>query len=354
MTRAKNITVVEEVPSPPIQEPDADVGRILAEIGDSGKYVSIKRMNAITKAWEYVTKYDLSEFEDFSFFLDRVKEDHGGGRYQARIYGDKGQGKIEYLRFATFDIDGRFRPAVVPPPTPPSAAVLPSSDLSEIKQALALLAQAISNMVNTPRHDPLDVGLRIAEAMTKNVQPALVSPPQSNMAEMFSIFKQGLELGQTASGGEGLGYLPVIEKLGGPLVNLLEKVAARPNPVIEKTKQNGGATLSAPKPQTPEQYLQAYLPQILGLAAEQKNPALYAELVLDRTPESQYDFLYGVATRPDVIPYLTTLHPGVKEHESWFLEFAKAIKEELEPEAEEKPITPELEIHDDPQAAIEE
>jgi hypothetical protein len=326
---------------------DADVVRILTELGASGKYISLKRQNLSSKEFDYVGKYDLAEFHDMSLFLERVKEDHGGGKYQGRIYGEK-DGETKYLKYVTFSIDPRFRPAVVPPPMIPGAGT-PPSELSEIKNALAVLAQAITSMMQKPQHDPLDIGLRIAEAMRGGQKEALPVSSSPSITEAFTILKQGIDMGKELSGGGGdLGYLPVIEKLGAPLIEAFGKMASRPNPVVEKV--NGGKPLPRPTPSTPEQYLQAYLPQILGLAAEKKNPALYAELVLDRAPETQYDFLYGVATRPDVIAYLSSLHPGVKEHEAWFLEFVSAIKEELEPEpTTEQPEISVPDIQDDPQ-----
>ncbi len=112
--------------------------------------------------------------------------------------------------------------------------------------------------------------------------------------------------------------------------------ASKPNPTVVKA-QNGVEKMPKPTPTNPEQYLTAYLPQIVGLAAKKKDPSFYADFVLDQVPESAHGFLLEVASRPDVIPYLSTLHPGVKEHEAWFLEFVKSIKEAYEPEAEELP-----------------
>jgi len=201
------------------------------------------------------------------------------------------------------------------------------------------IAFQMQMMNASPKHDPLEVGLRIAEAMRGNQPIAPVFPPSSTppWSEMFSIFKQGMEMGATASGGEGLGYLPVIEKLGGPLVEMLGKMTAtKTNPTVAKA-QNGVRDMPKPIPTNPEQYLTAYLPQLIGLAVKKKGPGFYADFVLDQVPESAHDFLMETASRPDVIAYLSSLHSGVKEHEAWFLEFVKGIRDAYEEEPEVLP-----------------
>jgi hypothetical protein len=228
------------------------------------------------------------------------------------------------------------------------ATSAPPSDsgLGEVKD---LLKQLIALQMS-PKHDPFEVFVKAAELFRNNapVAPVPVSSAPS-ITEAFAILKQGIEMGQTMSGGEGLGYLPVIEKLGGPLVEMLGKLSApKQNPVGAKVNQNGGKALMPPKPNTPEQYLQSYLPQIISLALSKKDPSLYADVVLDQVPESALDFLFETVSRADVVPYLTTLHPGVKEHEAWFLEFANAIKEALTPE-ETSEVSHEPEVFDDPQ-----
>lgn len=324
--------VNEEIPEPiqvvNMAEDDSDVESLLTEVGSASKYVAIKRQHPTTKEWEYVARYDLP----IDNLMDRVKEEHGGGKYTGRICHQGG----DYIKGLTFSIDSRFRPAPVttPPVIGVASATPPSEGLSEVKE---LLKQLIALQM-TPKHDPLEVGLRIAEAMRRGPSDIPLAPVVSSIppwSEMFSIFKQGMEMGATAGGGEGLGYLPVIEKLGGPLVEILGKVANKSNPTVAKV--NGGTPLPKPTPTTPDQYISKYLPQIISLALSKKDPTLYADVILDQIPESQYDYLYGVVTRPDVIPFLTTLHPGVKEHEAWFLELTKAIREALTPESEEIP-----------------
>jgi hypothetical protein len=309
-------------------EDTSDVDAVLEQVGATSKYIAIKRINASTKEEEYVGRYELP----VENLLERVKEDHGGGKYTGRICGEGGR----YLKHLTFSIDSRFRPAPVAPPPVVGVATgtPPSSELGEIRSMLKeFIAFQIQMMNSAPKHDPLEVGLRIAEAMNgrRNETP-VVSSPTPPWSEMFSIFKQGMEMGATASGGEGLGYLPVIEKLGGPLVDMLGKLtAAKTNPTVLKA-QNGVKEMPKPIPTNPEQYLTAYLPQLIGLAVKKKDPSFYADVVLDQVPESAHEYLIQTASRPDVVAYLTSLHSGVKEHEAWFLEFVKGIREAYEEE----------------------
>lgn len=315
-----------------LESEDEDVSRVVSEIGSNGKYIALNRMNGTTKKWEYVTKYNLAELEE-SELQERIKDEHGGGTYRARIYGELG-----FLKQVTFSIDQRFKPVSLLPPSAPivSGPGGPASDgLGEIKGLLEKMIMLQMQALQAPKHDPFEVFVKAAEIF-RPMNPAPVSASPQSFSEMFSVFKHGMEVGQAASGnGDGLGYLPVIEKLGGPLLEAINTMRstpkADPKPSVVERVNKGGTTLVSPTPTTPEQVLQKYLPQFIALAKADKDPALYAELALDQIPESSYDYLYGVVTRPDMTQYLSGLHPGVKECEAWFLAFGAAIRESLSP-----------------------
>lgn len=325
---------------------DSDVSKVLMDLGSTATYISLKRQNERTKEWEYVTKYSVEELAESGDLQERVKDEHGGGKYRGRIYLED-----RSVRTVTFSIDPRFKPQVVLPPTPSGVSgVPPAEGLGEIKLLLQQLITLQLNGGSKPTLDPMDMMKSMSEVM-RNLQPSAPVAPASagsGFSEAFSIFKQGVEMGQAASGGEGLGYLPVIEKLAPPVVEALNRLTASrapvQHPVVAKVEQsNGGQPLKVPTPSTPEQYVQSYLPRILGLAAAKRDPQLYADLVLDQVPvearDSVYGYLDALSNRPDAIVYLSSLHPGVKEHEAWFAEFLTAIRETFAEETAHEPET---------------
>lgn len=309
---------VIEVPS---SDDDTDLERVLSEVGTSARYIALSRFDSQAKKWAYVEKISIEDFD-----LESVKTEYGGGNYRGRVYGESG-----YIRHISFVIDSRFMPRPVLPPTVAlSNSNPPAEGLGEIKELLKTLVA----MQLQPRENPMDMAIRLAEVLRGSASVAAPVAPLG-FSEMFSIFKEGMSIGQSASGGEA-SYLPVIEKVGLPLVEAIKSFSKNPpsQPIVHKA--NGGPPLNAPTPQTPEQYLQSSLPKIVALAAAKKDPHLYADVVLDQLPESAYEYLFSTAQRSDVIAFLSSLHPGVKEHEAWFLEFTEAIKEALSPEPEEE------------------
>ena len=308
-------TETDEIPYVTVPDEDADVEKILQEVGDDAKYVSLSRYSNDLKKYAYVDKIPRDEFD-----LEEVKLDYGGGKYRGRIYGETG-----FLRQVSFSIDPRFLPRAVPPPTANGGGTAPS-EFGEIKD---LLRQLLLSQ-QTPRHDPMDMAIRLAEVLRGGTAPAPAPAPSVGFSEMFSIFKEGMSLGQAAQGGDS--YLPVIERLGGPLIETLKTMATKPKETVARAN-NGVRDMMPPKPLTPEDLLKQYLPQLIGLAASKKDPALYAEFVLDQVPESAYDFLAQTSSRPDVIFYLAGLNGDVKNHEAWFLDFTSAIQDLLTEDA---------------------
>lgn len=315
-----------------VLDDDSDLERVLSEVGSSAKYIAVSRYDTAMKKWAYVEKIPIEDFD-----LESIKTEYGGGNYRGRVYGEAG-----YIRHISFTIDSRFLPRPVLPPTVTGISNSPpDSSLSEIKD---LLRQMIL-VQSQPKSDPMDMAIRLAEVLRGGASVAAPSTPALGFAEMFSIFKEGMSIGQSASGsGEGLSYLPVIEKVGMPLIEAIKTMANRPPQTPVLNKANGGPPLKPPTPQTPEQYLQFALPQILGLAVAKKDPMLYADVILDQVPETAYDYLLSVAERPDAISYLSSLHHGVKEHEAWFLTLIGAIKEALTPESESAPTMADLDL----------
>lgn len=309
--------VIEVAPS---SEDDTDLERVLSEVGTSAKYIALSRFDSQAKKWAYVEKISIEDFD-----LESVKTEYGGGNYRGRVYGESG-----YIRHISFVIDSRFMPRPVLPPTAAlSNSNPPAEGLGEIKDLLKTLVA----MQLQPRTDPMDMAIRLAEVLRGSGASVVAPATPMGFSEMFSIFKEGMSLGQAASGGEA-SYLPVIEKVGLPLVEAIKSFSKNPpsQPILNKV--NGGPPLNAPTPQTPEQYLQSSLPKIVALASAKKDPHLYADVVLDQLPESAYDYLFSVSQRPDCVSFLSSLNPGVKEHEAWFLEFVSAIKDALTPEEE--------------------
>jgi len=324
----------------PLADPDLDT--LLAEIGPQTKKVSLYRQDdkSPTK-WHYLTKTDVSLFT-----MEAVKEEFGGGNYKARFIDERGVYITQFL----FSIDPRFRPTLS---SSPSLSSIPSGQtegLGELKEILRQQTALIAELTKRKDVDPLagmEKLVAIISPLIKREDASIPASSSFGFKEAFDIFKQGMDMGQMVNGDS---YLPVVEKMGMPLLNMLGELVKNGKGVQEKinkaipTKAPVSQETPSPAPQgqptTLEGYLQFYIPQLIQLAKADKDPSLYADFVLDQIPENFLDQLYQLLQQPNLIEQLVTLQPEIKNHEQWFKDFIQRGVEALSPESDNEAASP--------------
>ncbi len=321
-----------------IEEPeDKDVETILSQVGDNAKVVIIHRQNErLPGKYDYLVRTEAGEFS-----LEYIKQEYGGGNYRGKIYGKDGL----YIKHFSFSIDSRFKPPVKETKVI-SLTPEPNSELSEIKALIQGQNEIMRLMIeqNKPsQSDPLQMMVQMATIFT-----GLNKPKQDvGFEQMFSVLKEGIKMGQVSEGGDS--YLPVLEGLGKPLIELLSKQNEQAENVLSKV--NGNIPLT-PNPATKtnpikekinermqvnniNDYIKVYIPQFLNLSSKGKDPILYAALMLDQLPDKFVDDLAEFVHGENTFEKLLILNPDVKNHESWFQSFILQLKENLILEPEE-------------------
>lgn len=327
----------------PVEVIDTDLETLLAEIGPQTKKVSLFRQDdkSPTK-WHYLVKQDVSEFT-----METVKEEFGGGNFKARFIDERGVYITQFL----FSIDPRFKPQLISTTSysvPPGVSVSgDSSGLGEIRETLKQITLILAQLSQRKEVDPL-AGM---EKLVSIISPLLQREPShspeasAGVEKYIDMFTKGMEMGQMMNGDS---YLPVVEKMGMPILNMLGELVKNGKTVQGKIAQAVPSSVPVPKepskvpspqvtnqPTTLDGYLQYYIPQLIQLAKADKDPALYADFVLDQIPENFLDQLYQVLQQPNLIEQLVAVQPEIKNHEQWFKDFIQHGIEALTPEVAE-------------------
>ncbi len=275
-----------------------------------------------------------------SLTLDAIRDTFGGGTYKITAYG-QGSKYAGQRRVTIADLP---RSAQAP------AAQSQSQDLAAILQAakgdnssLALVMKMMESQSQM-----------IAALLTR---PPPAMPPQPTMMELIAMMREmnrespkanegsavelllkGIELGKefTGSGEESMMGLAGkgIEILRPLIERQAQAPAANPRPALPP--QSAPATGPAATPQGDDAMLRQlnWLRQqtvvLCAQAARQKNPELYAELLLDNLPDfiNPQDLLARVSD-PGAVAQLAQVNADVAKYPAWFEEFRKSLVELL-------------------------
>jgi hypothetical protein len=319
---------------------DTDLETLMAEIGPQTKKVSLYRQDdkSATK-WHYLTKQDVSEFT-----METVKQEFGGGNYKARFIDERGVYITQFL----FSIDPRFKPQLISSTSfsvPPGVSITGDpSGLGEIRETLKQITLILAQLSQKKEVDPLSGMEKLVAIITPLIQrePSHTPEASAGVEKYIDMFTKGMEMGQAMNGDS---YLPVVEKMGMPLLNMLGELVKNGKGVQAKVAQAVPTNVQVPKekpqtvpatpgtPNTLERYLQFYIPQLIALAKQDKDPALYADLMLDQIPEQFLSTLHQLLLQPTLIEQLVGVHPEIKNYEQWFKDFIQFATEGLTPEA---------------------
>lgn len=304
-------------------EPGAwdDLDALLAELGAEANYEVRLNRHEPKDAAGYLGTMELS-----ATFLDDVMREHGGGKYYARVVA-VGAGNSGYRKGFTFRIAGAPKAKADDIPTADYASKVESA----VNAALARLQ---------PQKDPMEMALKIVEAM----RPAIASSGGMDTATLLDLMdrreQRGLELGrQLAERGDGDGLGSVVRDMAPALLAVLNRDVT----LRERTATNGGAPRAAlPNPSSPAPEpvnvtypagyewlaeLRPFLPMLAAQARGEKDPALYADVVLDNAPTAMLDKVRAVAAAPDFVDTVVRLAPEMSNWPGWFREFVGHVRD---------------------------
>lgn len=316
-----------------------EIDAILRELcgPDSHHAVQIFRWSDSRNRYAYVRRQAAPDFT-----LDWIQQTFGGGKYNFRVTDGAGR-HVKSVVYCIEDL-----------PKEPAAGgngagkgdadpirELLAAVVKQNEQILQLLAAGASAQ---PNKDPIDTALRIVEVM----RPMHSPPATSAVKEMLDVFREGIELGALSSGGDSV--LPIVERLGKPLIDLLtrqQEIDANAKALPAKVKLDGGAparkaeaeqearpvrlpthAVLAGAPSLTDQ-IKVSIGQLIPLAQAGREPSVYSVVFLDQLPEELYQELLGLSQREDFVSFTLSRFPETKPHEAWFFEFLSALKEQL-------------------------
>lgn len=325
---------------------DADALAELDEMGGAGARYEVRRTSPAPFTG-YVGTYPRDQFSP-----DRLFSEWGGGNYTIRVRGTNGQMIGSKQLQLAGNPHHKAEPAVqhaapaqggslVGELAPVLAAMQKSSE-----SQISLLTSLVTGLINKPAPvlppapDPL--------AMIAALKDVLAPAKGDTGGDAVKLLLQGLELGKELAGGGGESSMADVALKG---FDTLKELAAVTAPATPAPRKPAAPPAAAPgtvpaqvappnkQPAAPPaqgapvnpnmaklQWLKQQTVALCGIAARDKDPALYAEVFLDNLPETfdVQEVLTQMQT-PGAIDRLALLNPNVKKFAAWFEEFRQEV-----------------------------
>jgi hypothetical protein len=320
--------------------------------GDGYRYRVNKISSKPGEAAGYCATYDAGDLS-----LDTIREQFGGGKYRIRVVDQGGK----YIGNATVEIVGLPKPA-----TPAVAPAAPAQDLSGIAEIIAAMKPAAPDAAAGDRVTTMllammeNQGKMFQAMMSRDKGPsiteilALVQNKGGGDKSPVDLLLEGLKLGRELGGDSGGSELDVANKgldvLGQLIAQKQNEQAPPPQQLLPRAlPATATATPAAPAGGQDVgllqklNWLRAQTTALVGQAKRQKNPELYAEVMLDNLPPfiTAEEILQRLQA-PGAVAELAQLNAEVNQHAEWFEDFRQAVVELLTnpPEPEPDPETP--------------
>lgn len=336
----------DDITSKVTPQPDpGEFDAVLRELcGPESTYsVQIHRWNDSRNRYAYVRRMPASEFT-----VDWIQQSYGGGKYNFRIT-DQGNRHVKSVVYCIEDT----------PHKPAGGNGSDPSEASTVRELLASLAKQQDQIIalltrssSSPAKDPIDTALKILEVLRPTVHP---NAPASTFKEMMDVFREGIEMGAMQQGDS---ILPIVDKLGKPLLDLLQRqqeidgsVKALPKHVrIDEGAPSRGADGGAPNVRTDVEpspsgapslldQIRVSIGQLIPLAKAGREPSVYSLVFLDQLSDALYKEIWEFSAREDFVTFALQTFPETKAHEAWFTEFLSALKEQLHVEEEDADVS---------------
>jgi hypothetical protein len=273
---------------------------------------------------------------------DRIRDTYGTGDYEVWMMR---KNKIAARTSKAIEAPPDWKaPTSEAPVTNESAAIVASIEkLGDLFLKMQANNPATLPAPAGPMFDPIAMQQSMLGVMLQAKQ--LFAPSEKDSgASAMEAFVKGVEIAKDiAGGGNETNLLDVVLKMAEPdgvfgqltkmakeqqnaLVSPPDLVGADGRPLPKAIE--GGPTPEQRQAQT-EMFLKAQLGMLVAQAAAGKDPALYAELILDNMPTEAVQKFVGA---PDAIQKLQTINPNVAQHAEWFAALGDHITQMLSDE----------------------
>lgn len=349
MTRSKR------KPEPP-ERTDSSLDELDAFLNEFGPGFRVKlyRLHPQTRKPAFVASFDLAEVSE-----DMIRDTYGGGTFQLRAYEHGGDG-VQYRGSRSVDIDAPPRDLSTKAEAETSSTKVERLELERQELADRLRDMSLEQRFDTFRRDmlgilaelknpppqanqrnPMELAMEIVREMSA-LRPH-VETPAAQVPQLLDIFRQGFELGREGAGdgGEpGAGYLRVVDRILPAISGLLSRPEqpTRDNPPEEGVQEAPPVDLRSA--------LAHYVPRLVTLAQQGKDPDLWANVVLEELPTVWVEELDTFLETQGGSAITTVLgwYPQLNPHRVWMSRFIEALRpdedQEEQGDQEERPGTP--------------
>lgn len=314
-----------------------------SEDGDGSQTVFVYRKEGGTQS--ILDRYTIDPesmptLEDFQF---AIKEQHGGGVYEAVIRTPGGQ----MVKRIPFSIAGLPKRQAEPAPAATAApvengmdkllAVMLDNQRRSDERLMLVLEKLGEQRQEQP--DPLVMVERVAGLLGKT--GATPTPPKTLLEQMLEVKQVGELMGLTggAKGGEGTDGWGALTALAGPLMEVVkegtvndrlklqlaldrQKAAGQPAPAITQAPPAAAGQFQA--------LLTGFapvLPQLVQAATEGHPAAQVAAHLLGIVPAADVPTLRMFLDRDSALAEMMNLAPGIADHFEWFEMLANTLIE---------------------------
>ena len=274
--------------------------------------------------WVGGQKTYVGVMEPDGWSLETAREEFGGGK----MYFSLADGR-RYLKGVTVTLDGPPRPvATRRDKVEERAERIEHADGVELVRSLA---GELRQLVDALRHpppaaataDPVAMATELIKATGALMEPYADRSSERSMgpAEMFEIFRTGLEFAK--EGREGDGWKDrFLREVGTPLVRHI--TSSRATPAGEGGNAPAGAVPSEPTDAD-------WIGRIAGWAADDKDPGVRAAYFADEAPDEWTRPLVRMAREPGGLSRILTAAPALEPHRDWVEEFLSGLADWVDP-----------------------
>ncbi len=310
-----------------------ELSQVLGELDSAGAVtIKVERMRE-GKRPEYV-----GDMSPSGFTLAQLQERFGGGEYALTVL----DSARRYVKRTTV--------AVAPPLKPATPAPAEATGMEKLAQAITAQLQQQGQLLQllvlqsrlggggaaVTNPDPATMRRQLLEEM--QLMKGIIGGGQSvGPDKVLELVMKGMEIAKETAGAGGDSWPAIagkaIDVLGEPLAQLVQAQALAPAPAMTSQPGSGvavGAEASAlPRPQLKpvvNPMFKQYLSFLIGKAAADADPALYADLILDNVPEHLVRQFLADA---DPVAKLAAFDARVSQHAEWFRDLGRACMELL-------------------------
>lgn len=330
---------VERLPVRPDDEPDdVALSNVIADLGGAiDAKVNVYRLEG-PKGSSFVGSFDPA-----SFSIEEIQASYGPGEYKVHVRKD---GRL---------VANRIVRVAAPKHSQFAATSAPAQEIGRIAEAMQTGFQSMAQMIAQSMQT---LAQTIAQSQNNQKTTEQMLREMALMKEIlggsqpqrdpFELFQKGIEFAKDLIPREGEVspseiVLEALKTFGKPIA---EAVTAK-NPLAEMQAQMAGLANPAPQilPQIPvqtsapesapasaepqnvnvgdNQMIKYYLKLLAQLAAEDRDPGLYAELIIDQAPEV---VIKDVLSKPDPATYLASMEPSLVPHLEWLKLLIEEVK----------------------------